>query len=115
MVEVLSHRLRTDTGWRCGTCHWGEGHRGPEAHLGGEVAAHYSVSQDTRETCVEEVSCDVPAHTKLTIVVRWKRIWQHGLVQITQGGLTLRIPFRIAVAMTFDQEQIDQKGTNTSG
>ena len=75
----------------------------------------YSVSEDTKETCREEVSCQVPAHTKLTVVVRWKRIWQHGLVQTAQGAVSLDIPFRVAVGLTFDQQQIDEASVNVVG
>jgi len=72
----------------------------------------YSVSQDSKEVCTEEVSCQVSAHTNVTIVVRWKRIWQHGLIKATQNGVPLLIPFRVAVAMTFDQQQIDEKSVD---
>lgn len=73
----------------------------------------YSISQDTKETSTEDVSCQVPAHRKLTIVVRWKRIWQHGFVVVSQNGVPLRIPFRVAVGMTFDQEQIEEGEEST--
>ena len=56
----------------------------------------------------EEVSCQVPARTKTTLVVRWKRIWRDvGLVHTEQDGVRLHIPFRVAVALTFDQQQLD--------
>jgi DNA-directed RNA polymerase subunit RPC12/RpoP len=71
----------------------------------------YSLSQETKETVTEEVSCQVPPHTRTTVVVRWKRIWQHGLVHTEQSGVRLRIPFRLAVGLTFDQRQIDGEDT----
>jgi hypothetical protein len=67
-----------------------------------------SLSQDTKETCTEEMSCEVAAYKKLTIAVHWKRIWQHGFVHASQKGTPLQIPFRVAVGMTFDQQQIDE-------
>lgn len=67
----------------------------------------YTMSQDTSETCTEEVSCEVPAHKKVTIAVRWKRIWQHGFVRATRNGTPLQIPFRVAVGVNFDQQQTD--------
>ena len=67
----------------------------------------YSVSQETKETCSEQVTCDIAKHTRLTVVVRWKRIWQHGHIRLTREGAEVRIPFRVAVGMTFDQEQIE--------
>jgi hypothetical protein len=73
-----------------------------------KVRQTYSVSQDAKETCTEEVSCQVEPRAKVTIVVRWKRIWQHGFVEALQDGAPLHIPFRIAVGMTFDQQQIEE-------
>ena len=67
----------------------------------------YSVSHETKETCSEQVSCNVDARTRLTVVVRWKRIWQHGYIRLVRQGTEVRIPFRVAVGMTFGQEQID--------
>src|ERR1700686_629398 len=74
----------------------------------------YSVSQGTKETVTEEVGCQVPGHTRTTIVVQWKRIWQHGLVHAERSGVRLHIPFRVAVGLTFDQQQIDGEYTRSS-
>jgi hypothetical protein len=69
----------------------------------------YSISEDTKESSTEEISCEVPAHRKLTVIVRWKRIWQHGFVVLTRDDITLRVPFRVAVGVTFDQQQIEEE------
>lgn len=75
----------------------------------------YSVSEDTKQTSSEDVSCQVPAHCKLTVVVRWKRIWQHGFVLLTRNDQTLHIPFRVAVGVTFDQQLIEEDGGAAAG
>jgi DNA-directed RNA polymerase subunit RPC12/RpoP len=75
----------------------------------------YSVSADTKETSTEDVSCQAPAYRKLTVVVRWKRIWQHGIVVAVRDGEPLHIPFRVAVGVTFDQQQIEEDGSSTTG
>jgi hypothetical protein len=67
----------------------------------------FSISEDRKETCSEVVSCEVPGGKSLTIIVRWKHIWQHGFVLASQSGKPLRIPFRVTVGMTFDQEQTE--------
>lgn len=67
----------------------------------------YTVSHETQETCSEQVTCTVEPRTRLTVVVRWKRIWQQGHIRMTRSGNEVRIPFRVAVGMTFDQEQIE--------
>jgi hypothetical protein len=74
-----------------------------------KVRQIYSISRDAKETCTEEVTCRVEPYAKVTIVVRWKRIWQLGFVDARQDGAPLRIPFQIAVGMTFDQQQIEEK------
>jgi hypothetical protein len=74
----------------------------------------YAITLGSKETATEEVSCTVSGHQKLTVVVRWKRILQHGFIQATQSGLPLRIPFQIAVGMTFDQQQIEESDAASS-
>jgi hypothetical protein len=39
-------------------------------------------------------------------VVRWKRIWQHGYIRLVRQAWKCG-SFRVAVGMTFDQEQIE--------
>ena len=68
----------------------------------------YAITLGSKETATEEVNCTVSGHQKLTVVVLWKRILQHGFIQATQSGLPLRIPFQIAVGMTFNQQQIEE-------
>ena len=73
------------------------------------------MSADAKETSTEEVSCQAPAYRKLTVVVRWKRIWQHRIVVAMRDGEPLHIPFRVAVAVTFDQQQIEEDGPAMTG
>ena len=80
-----------------------------------KLRAAYSASNQSKETCSEQVTCEVQAHTRLTVVVRWKRLWQHGHVLVQRAGQELRIPFRVVVGVTFDQEQIEGSETATSG
>lgn len=61
------------------------------------------------------MSCQIPAHCKLTVVVRWKRIWQHGYIVATRDGVQLHIPFRVAIGMTFDQQLIQEGGDDAAG
>ena len=74
----------------------------------------YSVSDNTKETSSEEVSCEIPARCKLTVVVRWKRIWQEGFIIWAKGGSSVNIPFRVAVGVTFDQELIQEGGESSA-
>jgi hypothetical protein len=70
----------------------------------------YAMSEEAKETYVEEIESEVPAFTKLSLVFRWKRIWQHGVVQLnTSEGDEIRVPYKIVVGITFDQFQTDEK------
>ncbi len=71
----------------------------------------YSVSADTKETSTEDVSCEAPPYRKLTVILRWRRIWQHGIVVAVRDGEPLHIPFCVAVGVTFDQQQIEEEGS----
>jgi C4-type Zn-finger protein len=49
------------------------------------------VTEETKETKMEEVSCPIPAHCKLTVVMRWKKIWHHGYIVATRDAVQLHI------------------------
>ena len=49
----------------------------------------------------------VPPNSHIRVAVSWKKIWQHGVAQIVNGGHALEVPYRIATGMTFDQSTID--------
>jgi len=67
----------------------------------------YSATESVRETSTEEVSCQAAAHQSLLVIVKWKRIWQHGYLTIEGREPMVRVPFRVVVGATFDQQQID--------
>jgi len=75
----------------------------------------YSASNQTKETCSEQVTCEVGPRTRLTVVVRWKRLWQHGHILLQRTGEEVRVPFRVVVGVTFDQEQIEGSEAATPG
>ena len=69
-----------------------------------KIAESYSLRQGERQVHAEEITFNVPAHTKMRVVFQWKRIWQSGLLIFTyDDGNKLEVPFRIAIAVTFDQ------------
>lgn len=74
------------------------------------IRKQYSISEEVKETYLDEVEVEVSGFTKLSLAFHWKRIWQHGFIRLcTQNDKELNIPFRIAVGITFDQLQIDEK------
>jgi hypothetical protein len=68
----------------------------------------YSLSEARKETASEEVEIVVPAHTKLSLIFQWKRIWQNGVIKLADTNANqFNVPYRIAVGITFDQFQYD--------
>ncbi len=73
------------------------------------VKDHYSISEGTKLTYSEKISLQVKENTKLRVIFQWKRLWQHGFLQIsTKNGKEFEVPFRVAIGVTFDQVQIDE-------
>ena len=73
------------------------------------VKRKYSISEETKHTYAEEVVLDVPPKTKLRVIFHWKRLWQHGFVVMrADTEREIRVPYRVAVGLTFDQTQIDE-------
>lgn len=67
------------------------------------LSCTYSVSAGRREEFAEEIGVEVEPGTALAIVLVWKRLWQHGVVQVLSRGRQVEVPFRVAVGITFDQ------------
>jgi hypothetical protein len=67
----------------------------------------YSVTSEERETFAEEVTLNVAKRTKSEIIFFWKEIRQKGIVRISGAGFEARVPYEVAVGLTFDQQQID--------
>lgn len=73
-----------------------------------KIRTQYSVSENIRQICTDEVTIEVPPKTALEILFQWKRIWQHGFVRVQDNQTdAVEIPFQIAVGITFDQMQAD--------
>ncbi|MEA2839102.1 MAG: hypothetical protein QOF41_432 [Methylobacteriaceae bacterium] len=69
----------------------------------------YSVSDEKREICAEEINFEVAGYTKLEIKIAWKKIWQHGIVRSQVGDSAYEVPYQVAVGLTFDQEHVEEK------
>lgn len=69
----------------------------------------YSVTTGERKTFEEEVTLNVAPHTRCRVIFSWKEIRQKGVVLLASGGSQVRIPYEIAVRITFDQQQIDDE------
>jgi hypothetical protein len=51
----------------------------------------------------ERLEFKIPPRTALTVVLKWKRIWQRGEISVlSSSGQTFTIPFRESVGLEFD-------------
>ncbi|MBG6133973.1 hypothetical protein [Longispora fulva] len=68
----------------------------------------YGIGSSVRELTEEEIILVVPPRRTVRLLLRWKRVWQHGLVRVSNsGGGSVEVPFRALVGVTFDQLQQD--------
>jgi hypothetical protein len=63
----------------------------------------YSISTDRREEFVDEISFEVDPGSAVTVVLAWKRVWQHGVVHVLSRGTPVEVPFRVADGLRIDQ------------
>lgn len=63
----------------------------------------YAISVSRREEFAEEIGVEIEPGADVTVILTWKRIWQHGLAHVLTQGRQADMPFRMAVGVTFDQ------------
>jgi hypothetical protein len=67
----------------------------------------YSASTQVEQVYEEEVTITVPPKTSVHLIMDWKRIIQQGYLQLRDAaGVTVEVPFEVAVGVTFDQRQL---------
>jgi len=73
------------------------------------IKDRYSISEGIKLTYSEKIILQVKENTKLRVIFQWKRLWQHGLLKISdKNGVEFEVPFRVAIGVTFDQVQVDE-------
>jgi hypothetical protein len=63
----------------------------------------YAISVSRREEFAEEISVEIEPGADATVILAWKRIWQHGFAHVLAQGRQANVPIRMAVGVTFDQ------------
>ena len=73
------------------------------------VREKFCASDQIKEVYSEEIGVEVPALTKLAVLLHWKKVWQHGFV-VCRGlnDEELKVPFRAVAGVTFDQTEVDE-------
>ncbi len=76
--------------------------------VGSALEEKHSVSFGETHTLEEEISITVPPRSAVTLILAWKRIWQAGTIDaVAPDGHHHTLPFRAAIALTFDQRQTE--------
>ena len=74
------------------------------------IKKKYSIAEGEKETFKDGISFKVESNKQLTLVIKWKNIYQHGLIifeeESKEGTRTIEIPFKILVRIAFDSKQI---------
>jgi hypothetical protein len=78
-----------------------------EGKIEQSLKSSLSLSSETEQVLEQTLQVTVPAHRKITIRLHWKQIWQEGQITVRfSDGTTAQIPYRAAVDVGFDQENI---------
>ena len=76
--------------------------------VGSALEEKHSVSFGETHTLEEEISITVLPRSAVTLILAWKRIWQAGTIDaVAPDGHHHTLPFRAAIALTFDQRQTE--------
>ncbi|WP_148042996.1 hypothetical protein [Methylocystis hirsuta] len=70
-----------------------------------KITQTYSINENTRETKKEEITLKIPPRTHVVLYVKWKKIWQNGLIKVLRNEDVILIPFHVCKEVTFDLEQ----------
>ena len=72
------------------------------------VKQQYSISDLTEQTFAEEIEITIPGHTVTEVTLHWKRVWQEGYAEVSDGAAPpVAVPFRLVIGITFDQKSRD--------
>jgi hypothetical protein len=87
-------------------------------NLGGKIASdaertlstQYSVTQGMKQSYTDQITLEVPPHTKRQVLFLYRRIWQHGIITYyDRQNKSIDMPFRVAVSLTLDLAQQDEE------
>jgi hypothetical protein len=63
----------------------------------------FAISAGRREEFAEEIGVEIEPGADVSVILAWKRIWQHGFARVVTEGGEVNVPFRLVVGVTFDQ------------
>lgn len=74
-----------------------------KANLERGLEHSYGISTSQREEFSGELSVEAEPGMDITVILTWKRIWQHGQADVLIQGRHASVPYRLVVGLTFDQ------------
>lgn len=78
-----------------------------QARLSNDVRKAQSDSRESELILEQSTAVTIPARTRISFVVHWKLVWQHGTAQLVAGGQQLDVPYAVTTALRFDTEAVD--------
>jgi hypothetical protein len=81
---------------------------GIKANAENEVRKTYHLTATKREEFTDEVVLHIEPASRVRLQLEWKKVWQHGIVEIgNTAGELIQVPYRIVASVTFDQRTVD--------
>lgn len=83
---------------------------GPSAAVTAEQALkeRFAISEQKKRTFTEEISFEVPPGVSRSVLLTFKRTWQHGTIRVTPPDEeAFEVPFKVATALMMDVAQED--------
>jgi hypothetical protein len=74
-----------------------------EGSLERAVTQRFNIELGERQKVSQQLTIHVPAYTKTTVLIKWKRVWQDGTVHVSgTRGHVADVPFRYVSHLIFD-------------
>lgn len=84
--------------------------KGPSVDVTAEqsLKQRFAISEQKRRTFTQEIPIEVPPGVKRTVILTFKRIWQHGTISLRPAeGPSITMPFKVVINVRMDQAQVD--------
>jgi hypothetical protein len=69
-----------------------------------QIRKKYVATETLSREYTDTLTLTLPPQTKVLTTIEWKKIWQHGLLKLSDGG---QVPFKVAVQLTYDYSTQD--------
>jgi hypothetical protein len=74
-----------------------------------KVRATYSITGEQEEITEREITFDVPAHSKLNIVVRFAYVLEYGNLEILRDKTVIQTPFQTIIGVNINTDKREER------